>query len=75
MSSPSVFDTSATRAAISALSAARAPPAPDSVTIEHLEAGAKIQITSDGTITISGKNLLFEATEKITLKATGVDIP
>ncbi len=50
------------------------PPAPDSVTIEHPEAKAKIEITSDGTITISGKNLVFEAKQKITMKAAGVDI-
>jgi hypothetical protein len=46
----------------------------DSITIEHADGGSKITLKSDGTIQIKGTNIEFEASGKITLKASEVDV-
>jgi hypothetical protein len=52
-----------------------APAQADSVTIEHPESKSMIQIKSDGSILISGKNVTLRATTKITLDAPAVEVP
>ncbi|MFE2177101.1 hypothetical protein, partial [Kitasatospora sp. NPDC059462] len=44
------------------------------VTIEHADGGASVVIAADGTITLTGKNLRFEAQETIAMKAENVKV-
>jgi len=52
-----------------------APPLADGVVIEHPASSSKIEIKSDGSITISGANVTLKATQKITLDAPAVEVP
>ncbi|MFE6868114.1 hypothetical protein ACFVFS_16315 [Kitasatospora sp. NPDC057692] len=44
------------------------------VTIEHADGGASVVIAADGTITLTGRNLRFEAQETIAMKAENVKV-
>jgi hypothetical protein len=44
------------------------------VTIEHADAGTCIVMKSDGSVEIKADNILFEANNKITMRAQNVDV-
>ncbi len=46
----------------------------DSITIEHADGGSKITMKSDGSIQIKGTNIELNASAKITLKASAVEV-
>jgi hypothetical protein len=46
----------------------------DSITIEHSDAGSKIVMKKDGTISIEGKNIEMKATSNISLDAVNVNV-
>ncbi len=50
------------------------PEEADAVTIEHVDAGSKIVMKSDGTVVIEAKNIELKAEEDITMEARNVNV-